>query len=116
MLQFTVYGECRENYEINNFIVMKTSSLAYVKFDITYKFRSIAMITTNKKEEIFHTECAGTFRIYFQSLVSYRHETRHDQYTISVVIGIDGSKLIRLAQDRVQWRAFVNTVMNLRVP
>jgi hypothetical protein len=31
-------------------------------------------------------------------------------------IGIDGSNLIRLAQDRVQWRAFVNTVMNLRVP
>jgi hypothetical protein len=31
-------------------------------------------------------------------------------------IGIDGAKLIRLAQDRVQWRPFVNTVMNLRVP
>jgi hypothetical protein len=30
--------------------------------------------------------------------------------------GIDGSNWIRLAQDRVQWRAFVNTVMNLRVP
>jgi hypothetical protein len=29
---------------------------------------------------------------------------------------IDGSKCIRLAHDRVQWRAFVNTVMNLRVP
>jgi hypothetical protein len=31
-------------------------------------------------------------------------------------IGIDGAKCIRLARDRVQWRAFVNTVMNLRVP
>jgi hypothetical protein len=31
-------------------------------------------------------------------------------------IGIDGTNWIRLAQDRVKWRAFVNTVMNLRVP
>jgi hypothetical protein len=30
-------------------------------------------------------------------------------------IGIDGANWIRLAQDRVQWRAFVNTVMTLRV-
>jgi hypothetical protein len=32
------------------------------------------------------------------------------------IIGIDGANWIRLAQDRFQWRAFVNTVMNLRVP
>jgi hypothetical protein len=31
-------------------------------------------------------------------------------------IGIDGANCIQLAQDRVQWQAFVNTVMNLRVP
>jgi hypothetical protein len=31
-------------------------------------------------------------------------------------IGIDGTNWIRLAQDRVQWWAFVDTVMNLRVP
>jgi hypothetical protein len=31
-------------------------------------------------------------------------------------IGIDGANRIRLAQDRVQWGACVNTVMNLRVP
>jgi hypothetical protein len=31
-------------------------------------------------------------------------------------IGIDGANWIQLAQDMVQWRAFVNTVMNLRVP
>jgi hypothetical protein len=31
-------------------------------------------------------------------------------------IGINGANWIQLAQDRFQWRAFVNTVMNLRVP
>jgi hypothetical protein len=31
-------------------------------------------------------------------------------------IGIDGVNWIQLAQDRVQWRACVNTVVNLRVP
>jgi hypothetical protein len=31
-------------------------------------------------------------------------------------IGIDGANWIQLAQDRVQWRTFVNEVMKLRVP
>jgi hypothetical protein len=30
-------------------------------------------------------------------------------------IGIDGANWIWLAQDRVQWLAFVNTVMSLRI-
>jgi len=30
--------------------------------------------------------------------------------------GIDGVNWIRLAEDRVRWQAFVNTMMNLRVP
>jgi hypothetical protein len=31
-------------------------------------------------------------------------------------IGWDGIEWIYLAQDRDQWRALVNTIMNLRVP
>jgi hypothetical protein len=31
-------------------------------------------------------------------------------------IGIDKAKCIRLAQDRIQWQAFVDTVMNFRIP
>jgi hypothetical protein len=31
-------------------------------------------------------------------------------------IGFDGANWIQLAHGRVQWRAFVNTVTNLRVP
>jgi len=31
-------------------------------------------------------------------------------------IGINGANWIQLAQDRVQWWVFVNTVMNLCVP
>jgi hypothetical protein len=31
-------------------------------------------------------------------------------------IGIDGASWIQLTQDRIQWRACVNTVMNLRFP
>jgi transposase len=30
--------------------------------------------------------------------------------------GIDGANWIRLPQDMVVWRGFVNTVMNFRVP
>jgi hypothetical protein len=31
-------------------------------------------------------------------------------------IGTDGANWIRHAQDRIRWRAFMSTVMNLRVP
>jgi hypothetical protein len=31
-------------------------------------------------------------------------------------IEIDGANWIQLAQDRVQWRTFLNTVMNLKIP
>jgi hypothetical protein len=36
--------------------------------------------------------------------------------TLRWTLGINVANWIRLAQDRVQWRACVGTVMNLRVP
>jgi hypothetical protein len=36
--------------------------------------------------------------------------------TLRWTFGIDGVNWIQLAQDRVQWQAFVNTVMNFWVP
>jgi hypothetical protein len=36
--------------------------------------------------------------------------------TVLREIWIDGANWIRLAQDRVQWLAFLSTVMNLQVP
>jgi hypothetical protein len=47
-----------------------------------------------------------------------RHRCRwEDNIKMDLIeIGIDGANWIQPAQDRVQWWAFVNTVMNLRVP
>jgi hypothetical protein len=47
-----------------------------------------------------------------------RHRPRWED-KIKVVlreIKIDGTNWIRLAQDRVQWRVFMNMVMNHRTP
>jgi hypothetical protein len=45
-----------------------------------------------------------------------RHKRKDDIKTNLREIGIDEANWIQLARDRVQWWAFVNTVMNLRVP
>jgi hypothetical protein len=45
-----------------------------------------------------------------------RHRLEDNIKLNLVEIGIDGVNWIRFAQDRVQWRAFVNMVINLPVP
>jgi hypothetical protein len=39
-----------------------------------------------------------------------------DNIKMDLRVIIDGVKWIQLIQDRVRWRAFVSTVINLRVP
>jgi hypothetical protein len=67
-------------------------------------------------------EARGVYRVLFGKPEGKRKmgRPRHrweDNIKIDLrEIGIDGANWILLAQDRVQWRACVNTVMNLRVP
>jgi hypothetical protein len=69
-----------------------------------------------------HVACMGEERSVYRILVG-RPEGKRPlgsprckwEYNIKMdlrVIGIDGVKWIQLAQDRVQWQACVNTVMN----
>jgi hypothetical protein len=67
-------------------------------------------------------EGRGVYRVFVgrpegkRPLGRPRHR-REDNIKIDLrEIGIDGANWIQQVQDRVQWRAFVNTVMSLRVP
>jgi hypothetical protein len=51
-----------------------------------------------------------------RSLGRHRHRWEDNIKLDLREIGIDGVNWICLAQDRVQWWAFVNTVMNLQFP
>jgi hypothetical protein len=60
----------------------------------------------------------GVFVVRPEGKRSLRRPRRRWEDNIKMdfrVIGIYGAKWIRPARDRVQWRAFVNTLMNLRV-
>jgi hypothetical protein len=72
----------------------------------------------------FQLSCSHTIRhrisrLFYaveSKIIDIKNAVRHACKMDLGEIGIDGAKWIRLAQDRVQWRAFLNTVMNLRIP
>jgi hypothetical protein len=69
-----------------------------------------------------HEERRGVYRVLVgrpEFKKPLRRPKRRWKYNIKLEIGdigIEVENWIQLAEDRVQWRVFVNTVMNLRVP
>jgi hypothetical protein len=86
----------------------------------------VRVIISRRMRWVGHVACMGEGRGVYRVLVE-RHEGKRplgrprlrweDNIKMDVrEIGIDGVNWIQLAQDRVQWQACVNTVMNLQVP
>jgi hypothetical protein len=86
----------------------------------------VRVIKQSRMKWAGHVACMGAGRDVYRVLVGRpegksplgrpRRRCEDNIKTDLREIGIDGANWIHLAQDRVQWRACVNTVMNFRVP
>jgi hypothetical protein len=84
----------------------------------------VRVIKSKKRRWAGHVECMGDGSGIYRVLVGRPNVKRplgrprrrwEDNIKMDLrEMGIDGANWIRLAQDRVQWWPFVNTVMNLR--
>jgi hypothetical protein len=84
------------------------------------------MIKSRRIRWARHVACMGEGRGVYRVLVGRpkgkrplgrpRHRWEDNAKMDLRETGNNGANWIRLAQDRVQWRAFVNMVMNLWVP
>jgi hypothetical protein len=86
----------------------------------------VRVIILRRMRWVGHVACVGEGRGVYRFLVwrpegkrplgRPRHRWEDNIRTDLREIGIDGANWIQLAQDRGQWWAFVNMVMNLWVP
>jgi hypothetical protein len=91
-----------------------------------YSSLNIVRVKSRRTKWAGHMACMGEGRGVYMVLVGRsegkrplgrpRHRWEDNIEMDLREIGINGTNWIQLAQDRVQWRAFVNTVMNFRVP
>jgi hypothetical protein len=91
-----------------------------------YSPNIVRVIKSRKMRWTGHVTCMGEGRCVYRVLVGRPARKRplgrprrrwEDNIKMDFrEIWIDGVNWIQLAQDRVQWRACVNTVMNLPVP
>jgi hypothetical protein len=85
----------------------------------------VRVIKSRRMRWVAHVACMGEGRGVYRVLVGRPERSRprgkpglrwEDNIKLDLrETGIDGTNWIRLPQDRIRWRAFVNTVMNLRV-
>jgi hypothetical protein len=86
----------------------------------------IRVIKSRRMRWVGHVACKGEGRGVYRVLVGRpegkrllgrpRHRWEDNTNVGLTETVINGVNWIQLAQDRVQWRAFVNTVMNLQAP
>jgi transposase len=86
----------------------------------------VRVIKSRRMRWVGHVACMGEGRGVYTVLVGRPEGKRplgrprcrwEDNIKLGLKdIGIDGANWIQLAEDRVQWRTFLNTVMNFRVP
>jgi hypothetical protein len=72
-------------------------------------------LTFKEKHRFLRTELRRIFGPKREEVGSWRKLHNDELYSL-YFSPIGGANFIQLPQDRVQWWAFVNTVMNLQVP
>jgi hypothetical protein len=101
--------------------------IAYDELHSLYSSLNIVRVIKSRRMRwVGYVACMGEERDVYRVLVGRpkgkrplgrpRHRWEDNIEVDFREIGINGANWIQLAQDRVQWRAFVNMVINLWVP